>query len=148
MGVSLPPMMLIPRPLESFFNSIDPSSFLAGDFPGDFAGVLAGDFASFLVSAAFGANVFSVVLAAAGATSLAGPAAVVGFLSASAAAAGAASGAVASGLGAFLASSSSLGLTTRTRTMPVTCFRIKAAYFRKSKGHQKKSCQVKYCNTK
>ena len=44
--VSLPPTILIPRPLGSFFSSMVLSSFLAGDFPGDFAGVLAGDLAS------------------------------------------------------------------------------------------------------
>ena len=45
--------MLIPRPLESFFSSMTLSSFLAGDFAGDLAGVFlaswTGDLAGLLL---------------------------------------------------------------------------------------------------
>ena len=122
--------MLRPSPLASFLSSILLSSFLAGDFPGDFAGVLLGDLASGFVGVTDLARFFG---APALGQSEAGVAAESGdkvaFLAsvpvpavvAVVAEVGEAS------LAYFRLSSSSLGLTTRTLTFPVTCFRTKAA---------------------
>jgi hypothetical protein len=48
-GVSEPPTMLKPRPLESFLSSILFVSVLVGDFMGDFKSGFAGDFPKDLV---------------------------------------------------------------------------------------------------
>ena len=98
------------------------SSFLAGDFPGDFTGVLAATAAGGLASGLAGdlAGVFwASVLGPEAAVADSGDKVEAFIVSAAAGAA--------AGLGAARASSSSLGLTTRILTLPVTCLRIKAA---------------------
>ena len=132
--VSLPPTMLIPSPLASFFSSMLLSSFLAGDFPGDLAGVLlsalsavvaVGDLAGVFWASALGLTGEVAALAVSGDKVLA----VVGVVALGAVAAGDAS------FASFRFSSSSFGLTTRTLTLPVTCFRIKAAFEKIRENH-------------
>ena len=125
--VSLPPTMLIPSPLASFFSSMLLSSFLAGDFPGDFAGVLLGDLASGLVGVTDLARFWGApALGQSEAVVAAESGDKVAFL-ASIPAVVAVVAEVGASLASFRLSSSSLGLTTRTLTLPVTCFRTKAA---------------------
>ena len=119
--MSFPPKMENPKPLVSFFNSILLGSTLAGDLEGDLAGDLAGvDDEAALASALGGSSVLdaagAAVVAAVGDTGTA--ALLVGLLLF---------------LASLLFSISSLGLTTKKRTTPVTCFKINAAFFKLKK---------------